>query len=90
MVYIERIIISHNDIKEVCVVGIKDKTWGQAVSAAIVLEKNAKLSASDLRNFLKNKLARYKIPKKILFVDELPKTELGKVIKEKIAELFQN
>jgi o-succinylbenzoate---CoA ligase len=85
---IEKKILIHKDIKEVCVIGIEDKTWGQVVSAAVMLKKNAELSASELKNFLKDKLAGYKIPKKILFVDELPKTELGKVIREDVRELF--
>jgi len=85
---IEKIISTNKDVKEVSVTGIEDKTWGQVVSAAIVLNKDAKLSESDLRSFLKDKLAGYKIPKKILFVNELPKTELGKVIIEKLKNLF--
>ena len=85
---IEKIISTNKDVKDVSVTGIEDKTWGQVVSAAIVLNKDAKLSESDLRSFLKDKLAGYKIPKKILFVNELPKTELGKVIIEKLKNLF--
>jgi o-succinylbenzoate---CoA ligase len=85
---IEKIILTHKDVKEACVIGIKDKTWGQVVSAAIVLKKNTKLSAGELKIFLKDKLAGYKIPKKILFIDELPKTELGKVISEDVKKLF--
>ena len=87
---IEKIILIHKDVKEVCVIGIKDKTWGQVVSAVIVLKKNTKLSAGELKIFLKDKLAGYKIPKKILFVDELPKTELGKVMREAVKKLFEN
>ncbi len=85
---VERIILTHKNVKEVCVIGIKDKTWGQVVATAVVLKKGTKLSTSQLKNFLKDKLASYKIPKKILFVDKLPKTELGKVMKEKVIELF--
>ncbi len=85
---VEKIILTYNDVKEVCVVGIKDKTWGQVVSAAVVLKKDANLSALELKNFLKDELTVYKIPKKILFADELPKTELGKVIREDVKKLF--
>ena len=87
-VEVEKVILTHNDVKEVCVIGIKDKTWGQLVSAAIVLKKDGRLSANELKNFLKEKLASYKIPKKILFIDEIPKTEMGKVIREKVNKLF--
>jgi len=85
---VEKIILTHKNIKEVCVIGIKDKTWGQVVSAAIVLKTNTKLLNSELKNFLKTKLAGYKIPKKILFVDKLPKTELGKVMREDVKKLL--
>ena len=44
---VEKIILTHKDVKEVCVIGIKDKTWGQVVSAAVVLKKDAKLSAQS-------------------------------------------
>ncbi len=85
---VEKIILTHKNVKEVCVIGIKDKTWGQVVSAAIVLKTNTKLSDSELKIFLKTKLASYKVPKKILFVDKLPKTELGKVMREDVKKLL--
>jgi len=89
-VEIENTILSYADIKEVSVIGIEDEKWGQIVCAAIVLKVKSKVDKGNLRNFLRDKLAGYKIPKQILFVDKLPKTELGKVIKEKVKVLFKN
>jgi len=83
-------ILIQADIKEVSVIGIEDEKWGQIVCAAIVLKVKSKVDKGNLRNFLRDKLAGYKIPKQILFVDKLPKTELGKVIKEKVKVLFKN
>jgi O-succinylbenzoic acid--CoA ligase len=87
-VEVENIILLNSKIKEACVVGIENKQWGQIVAAAIVVKENEKLSEIDLINYLKERLASFKIPKKIIFIDQLPKSELGKVIREKVRELL--
>lgn len=79
---VEAAIIQHPKIKEACVVGIEDKDWGHIAAAAIVSEKD--LDEDELRNYLKEKIASYKIPKRIIFIDELPKTSLGKVKREEV------
>lgn len=81
---VEKVILLISDVDEVCVIGIEDDKWGQIVSAAVVLKENKKISENELKDFLKEKLASYKIPKKIIFVDEIPKNELGKILKSKI------
>ena len=62
--------------------------WGQKVAAAIVPKPNEKFSLEDLKDFLKDKIASFKIPKEIYFVDELPKTQLGKIKRESVKKLF--
>lgn len=86
---IERHLLSHKNIKDCCVIGLDDKTWGQIVAAAIVPE-NKSLSEEQIQNHLKENLAGFKVPKKILLVDYLPKTSLGKIEKEKVIGLFKN
>ncbi|OGU74324.1 MAG: o-succinylbenzoate--CoA ligase [Ignavibacteria bacterium RBG_16_34_14] len=85
---VENEISSHSKVKEVSVVGIEDKEWGQIVSAAVVLKENKKLTENELKNFLRNKLASFKIPKQIVFINDLPKTELGKIFREEVKKLF--
>ena len=87
-VEVENEILSHSNVKEVCVVGIEDKKWGQIVSGAIVLMVNCKLPEKELKDFLRDKLSSYKIPKQIIFVNQLPKSELGKILREEVKKLF--
>lgn len=86
---VEKYILQGESIKDCCVIGIEDKTWGQIVAAAIV-STDRTISEESIKNFLRDKLAGFKIPKKILFVDYLPRTPLGKVEKEKIKALIQS
>jgi o-succinylbenzoate---CoA ligase len=86
---VENCILQVNNIEDCCVIGIEDKTWGHIVAAAIVCSDNI-LTEEDIQNFLRSKLAGFKIPKKILLLSHLPRTLLGKIEKEKISELFRN
>jgi O-succinylbenzoic acid--CoA ligase len=83
---IEAEIINYPGVKEVCVFGKEDQEWGHIVIAVIASNKNIKLE--NLKEFLKDKLPAYKHPKKIYIIDELPKTELGKIRKGNIIEMF--
>jgi o-succinylbenzoate---CoA ligase len=85
---VEKVILTHPYINEVCVIGIEDEKWGQAVYAAVVPKENMKFSENDLINYLKDKISGYKIPKKIISIDQLPKNELGKVLKDKLRNFF--
>ncbi len=87
---VEKEILIHPNIKEACVFGIEDDEWGQAVAAAIVTKNNSEISLSEMKDFLNNRLPGYKQPKKIFLLDQLPKTELGKVQKEKVRELINS
>lgn len=84
---IESEIYKYNGIKECCVIGIEDNSWGHLVAAAIVSNKE-RFVTGDLLRFLKMSLAGYKIPKIILRVEAIPKNELGKIDKEKLKSLF--
>jgi acyl-coenzyme A synthetase/AMP-(fatty) acid ligase len=86
----EKIILTHSDVSEVCVIGINDEKWGQAACAAVVLKEKVNLSEDELKNFLKDKLASYKVPKKIIFIDELPKNEIGKINKIELKKIFES
>ena len=85
---IQYVLRSHPKIKECAVVGIQDEKWGEAVSVAIILSKGSTLDRLQLRKWAKNKLIHYKVPQKILIVDDLPRNTMGKIIKPKIKEMF--
>ena len=87
---IENVLLKHPLIKEVAVYPLKDELWGEVVAASIVLKtKSVNLSLDEIKIFLKGKLPDFKIPKKIFFEDELPKTDLGKVQKEKLIDRYK-
>ncbi|MDR3625662.1 MAG: o-succinylbenzoate--CoA ligase [Ignavibacteriaceae bacterium] len=85
---VETEILKYPGIKEVCVFGLKDNEWGHIVAAAIVSDIG--ITVEMLREFLSDKLPSFKHPRKIIFLDELPKTELGKIQKGKVRELFKD
>jgi fatty-acyl-CoA synthase len=78
---VEQALQAHPDIVEAAVVGLPDERWGEVVQAYVVLRAASPLTASGLQEFTRGRLARYKVPKTIVFVDELPKTSTGKIQK---------
>ena len=81
---IENVLLEHPAIVEACVVGCPDERWGEAVVAAVVLKPGARLSATDVMAMLDGRIARYKQPRAVRFVDSLPRTALGKVQREQL------
>jgi fatty-acyl-CoA synthase len=78
---VEQALNAHDAVSEVAVVGVPDEKWGEAVVAYVTLRGQATADADELREFARARLARFKVPKRIEFVDELPKTATGKVQK---------
>ena len=85
---IESVIYSHPDILEAAVVGVPDPQWGEALKAVIVLKPGGKLDSVELLSFCKERLAAYKVPKSVDFVESLPHTEVGKVNKVQVREMI--
>jgi long-chain acyl-CoA synthetase len=81
---IEEVLHHHDDVEEVAVIGVEDERLGEEVAAAIVLVEGAESSAEDLQEYVKGELARYKYPRKVFFLDELPKGPTGKILKREI------
>ncbi len=81
---IENILLEHPAIIEACVVGCPDERWGEAVVAAVVLKPGARLSAADVIAILDGRVARYKQPRAVRFMDSLPRSALGKVQREEL------
>ena len=80
-VEVERAIQSLPQIKEAAAVGIPDEKRGEVVGAFVILHKDARISETEILSALQGKIAPYKIPRKIFFVDEFPRNQAGKVLK---------
>ena len=86
---VESVLHAHPDVAEATLIGVPDPKWGEVGRAFVVLKPGATLSAEELIESCTGRLARYKIPRSILFVDELPKTAAGKIDK-KLLEVKQD
>src|SRR5215216_4578363 len=84
---VEDLLSRHEAVAEVAAIGVEDKDFGQRLRAFVVLEKGKKASEDDLKEYVKKNLARYKVPREIVFLDELPRNVTGKVLKRELAEL---
>ena len=84
---VENWISSLPQVDEVAVVGIPDQKWGELVTAFIVLKENGQLTVDELKRHCSSKLGNYKIPKEIIFLEELPKTHVGKIDKKELMKL---
>lgn len=87
---VEKIILDHPKIENVAIIGIPDETWGETGKAYIVCSEGETLAKEDIFNFLNEKVARYKIPKHIEFIDSLPLTASGKLRKSMLQEMHLN
>jgi long-chain acyl-CoA synthetase len=81
---IEEVLYEHPDVREVAVVGVPHDDLGEEVGAAVALKEGADASEDELRSFVKEQVAAYKYPRKIWFVDELPKGPTGKILKREV------
>ena len=84
---IEEFLYKLDGVKDVQVAGIPSKKYGEAVAAFIILQEGVTIQAEDVRDFCRNKISRYKIPKYIFFVDEFPMTGSGKIQKFRLKDL---
>lgn len=84
---VENWISTLSQVDEVAVVGIPDQKWGETVTAFIVLKENRHLTLEDVVQYCSSKLGNYKIPKEIIFLEELPKTHVGKIDKQELKKL---
>ncbi len=87
---VEAAIAQHEAVSEVVVLGVPDDKWGEVGRAVVVRRPDAALDESTLRTWLSGRLARFKVPKTVVFVDALPRTETGKVARAKVRERWAN
>ncbi|HEY9803488.1 MAG TPA: fatty acid--CoA ligase [Leptolyngbyaceae cyanobacterium] len=85
---IENILYEHQAIAEVAVIGVPDEDWGESIKAIVVLKPGMNATAFDIINFVRGKLADFKLPRSVEFVASLPRTPSGKVQKGKLREPY--
>lgn len=81
---VEQILITHSQIEDVAVIGIKDEAFGERLKAFIVPVKNTSISKEEVLEWMRSKVARFQIPKEIVFVDSIPYTSVGKMDRKKL------
>ena len=76
---IEELLVAHDAVADAGVIGVPDPDFGQRLAAFVVLKEGSKASSEELRAYVKAHLARYKVPREVEFLDELPRTSTGKL-----------
>jgi acyl-CoA synthetase (AMP-forming)/AMP-acid ligase II len=84
---IEGELLLHPEVRDAAVVGVPHPTWGE-VGVAFVVAREEPPTAEDLADFLAGRLARYKVPREFVFVEALPRTPYGKVVKGELRDLY--
>ena len=85
---IEEVLYRLEGVSECAIVGIPDAKYGEVVGAFIIPKEGASITAADVRTYLRDKIANYKMPKVIEFVESFPKTATGKIQKNRIVESY--
>lgn len=85
---IEDALLAHPAINDVGVIGYPHEKWGEAVRAVVVLKEGEELTEEGLIEWSKDKIGRYKIPKSVIFTDQIPRTPTGKILKRVLRDQF--
>ncbi|KPJ77911.1 MAG: AMP-binding protein [Deltaproteobacteria bacterium SG8_13] len=85
---VEEVLYTRPEIRECAVVGLPDREYGERVVAFVVSDKQQPVDPARLKNYLKTRLAGFKVPKEIVAVDSLPKNNAGKLLKREIREKY--
>ncbi|HST38452.1 MAG TPA: AMP-binding protein, partial [Conexibacter sp.] len=81
---VEDLLAGHAKVREVAVVGVADEEWGQRLKAVVALRADTECTAEELQAYVRANLAGFKVPREIVFVDELPRNATGKVLKREL------
>jgi fatty-acyl-CoA synthase len=84
---VEDLISGHPDVIEATALGVEDKEWGARLKAFVVKAEGADLDEDSVKTYVKEHLARYKVPREVVFLDELPRNPTGKILKRELRNL---
>jgi acyl-CoA synthetase (AMP-forming)/AMP-acid ligase II len=82
---VEDLLAKHPQVEEAAVIGVEDEQFGQRLKAYVVAREDAELTAEAVQEYVKQNLARYKVPRDVMFVQELPRNATGKVLKRELS-----
>jgi len=85
---IENVLYQHPDIRDAAIIGLPDSKWGESVTAVIALKEGKQVVEKQIVEYLRGKIASYKIPKSIVFDDDFPRSPSGKILKYKLREKY--
>ena len=84
---VEDLISGHPDVVEATAIGVEDKEWGHRLRAFVVKKQEASLDEDTVKHYVRDHLARYKVPREVIFLDELPRNPTGKILKRELREI---
>ncbi|MFW5971117.1 MAG: class I adenylate-forming enzyme family protein, partial [Desulfovermiculus sp.] len=85
---VENVLYRHPAVAEVAVIGVPDEYWGERVQAVIILNRGIEATQKEIIDFCKQHIASYKAPKSIDFVDSLPMSPQGKILKRELRKVY--
>jgi fatty-acyl-CoA synthase len=83
---VEELLLGHEAVADAAVLGVPDEEFGQRLAAFVVLKPGVNAGQQELKPYVRERLARYKVPREITVVDELPRTATGKLQRGKLAD----
>ncbi len=84
---VEDLLSGHPDVVEATALGVEDKEWGHRLRAFVVKKKNANLDEDAVKHYVRDNLAKYKVPREVIFLDELPRNPTGKIVKRDLPDI---
>lgn len=84
---VEDLISGHPDVVEATAIGVEDKEWGARLRAFVVKKPDAEVDEDTIKHYVRDHLARYKVPREVIFIDELPRNPTGKILKRELREM---
>ena len=83
---VEDLLAGHAAVAEAAAIGVQDERFGQRLRAFVVIRPGQEVSEEEVKSYVRENLARYKVPREVVFIDELPRNQTGKVLKRELAD----
>ena len=84
---VEDLISGHPEVVEATALGVEDKEFGARLRAFVVKQEGASVDEDGIKHYVREHLARYKVPREVIFLDELPRNPTGKILKRELREI---